>query len=173
MPSRPSSASAEQDAEVLLDALEAAVPSLATRAADIAAGVFPEAVGWDELERRRFEHQAAERLEAIVRLTRQGESVRGAELDDLVEAGESAAAAGAPLPQLLLTLRVSRDLIIQAAVRAAGERGDGWSPALAIVLTKVLPVSDRLTDAVARGYWGHVLDQAPQGSADGVAHRRG
>lgn len=163
MCSRPNPTSVARDAELLLDALEEAVPSLATRAADIAAGVFPEAVGWDELERRRFEHQAADRLEAIVRLTRRDESVRGAELDDLVAAGAAAAEAGAPLPHLLLTLRVSRDLIVQAAVKATGDRGDGWSPALAVVLTKVLPVSDRLTDAIAQGYWGRTNARTPDG----------
>ena len=148
----------ERGAEALLDAVEGAIPSLATRAGDIAATVFPEAAAWDELERRRLEHDAADRLAAILRCTRLDDAVLGPDLDDLVAAGAAAAAAGAPLPPLILPMRVSRDLVVQAAVQLAGERGDGWSPALAVLLTKVLPVSDRLTDAVARGYWRQFVD---------------
>lgn len=148
----------ERGSDALLDAVEGAIPALAARAGDIAATVFPEAASWDELERRRLEHQAADRLTAILRLTRLGSAVRDPALDDLAAAGAAAAAAGAPLPPLLLPMRVSRDLLVQAAVQAAGELGDGWSPALAVLLTRVLPVSDRLTDAVARGYWREVVD---------------
>ena len=158
MPNSPADApEAETLAEQLLDALEAAIPAMASRATNIASAFFAEATEWDDLERRRFEHQAAERIEAILTVTRSSDAARDVVLVGLVEAGGGAAAAGAPLPQLLLALRVSRDLIVQTAVRAAGARGPDWSPALAIVLTKVLPVSDRLTDAVARGYWLEVV----------------
>jgi hypothetical protein len=157
----------ELEAEAILDSLEDAVPSLAARALHIAEGVFPEAATWDDLERRRFEHQAGDRLAAILRMARSGDAVGAPELAELVEAGAVAAGAGAPLPHLLLALRVSRDLIVQAAVRLAGERRDGGAPALAVVLTKVLPVSDRLTDAVARGYWLAVVAPGGPGGAAG------
>ena len=147
-----------RDAERILDALEDAIPTMATRAADIAAGVFSEAAAWDDLERRRFERQAAQRLEAIVSVTRRDDLTDDAVYDDLVDAGGAAASAGAPLPQLLLSLRVSRDLIVQTAVQVAEEEEiPERNRALAVVLTRVLPVFDRLTDSVAWGYWSAVV----------------
>lgn len=145
---------AAQDAERILDAIEAAIPSMASRAADIAAGVFPEAADWDDLERRRFERQTAERFEAIMSVTRRNDLAGGDGIyDELADAGGAAAAAGAPLPPLLLTLRMSRDLMVQTAVQTVDEREPQCNRALAVVLTQVLPIFDRLTDSVTRGYW--------------------
>ena len=148
---------AAQDAERILDAIEAAIPSMASRAADIAAGVFPEAADWDDLERRRFERQAAERFEAIMSVTRRNDLAVDGIYDELADAGGAAAEAGAPLPQLLLALRMSRDLMVQTAVQTVDERGS--LSALAVVLTQVLPVFDRLTDAVTSGYWSTKLTE--------------
>jgi PAS domain S-box-containing protein len=58
---------------------------------------------------------------------------------------------------VLLVLRISRDLVVQTAVEVAEERGRHWGLALSLLLTRVLPALDRLTDAVARGYWAAVL----------------
>lgn len=143
---------ADEEAEALLDALEASVGDMADRAADIMTATFPEAAGWTDQERRRFVRQARLRFEAIVTVTR-AESTDEELLEDLADAGGAAAFAGAPLPQVLLTLRISRDLLVQSAVAAAAELGQQRSVALAVVLTRVLPVLDRLTDTVARGYW--------------------
>lgn len=152
-------------AEEILDSLEASVPEMARRAGDIVATVFPEAAGWDDLERRRFERQAAERFEAILSVTRTRSDVDDELFDGLADAGGAAAFAGAPLPQVLLTLRISRDLMVQTAVTAAEERGTQWALALAVVLTRVLPVLDRLTDTVARGYWSAVLTREQESYA--------
>lgn len=146
---------ADEDAEAILDLLERSIDDMARRAADIVAGVFPEAAGWRSDERARFERQARARFEAIVAVTR-SESTDDELLEDLADAGGAAAFAGAPLPQVLLTLRISRDLLVQSAVAAAEELGQLRSIALAVVLTRVLPVLDRLTDTVARGYWSAV-----------------
>jgi PAS domain S-box-containing protein len=146
---------ADEEAEALLDALEASVGDMADRAADIMAATFPEAADWTEQQRRRFVRQARLRFEAIVTVTR-AETTDEELLEDLADAGGAAAFAGAPLPQVLLTLRVSRDLLVQSAVAAAAELGQQRSVALAVVLTRVLPVLDRLTDTVARGYWSAV-----------------
>ena len=143
---------ADEEAEALLDALEASVGDMADRAADIMAATFPEAAGWTGQQRRRFVRQARLRFEAIVTVTR-AETTDEELLEDLADAGGAAAFAGAPLPQVLLTLRISRDLLVQSAVAAAAELGQQRSVALAVVLTRVLPVLDRLTDTVARGYW--------------------
>ena len=146
---------ADDQAEAILDALQGSVGDMAERAADIVEATFPEAAHWSELQRRQFMRQARARFEAIVVLTRAG-SADDELLEDLAEAGRAAAFAGAPLPQVLLTLRASRDLLVQAAVAAAEELGQQRSVALAVVLTRVLPVLDRLTDTVARGYWAAV-----------------
>jgi PAS domain S-box-containing protein len=146
---------ADEQTEALLDALERTVGDMAERTADIAAATFPEAAAWTDPQRQRFVRQARARFEAIVALTRAG-SADDELLEDLADAGGAAAFAGAPLPQVLLTLRVSRDLLVQSAVAAAHELGQQRSLALAVVLTRVLPVLDRLTDTVARGYWAAV-----------------
>lgn len=154
----------ESGAEEILDALEHSIADMARRAADIVATVFPEAAHWSTTERGRFEEQARSRFEAIVAVTRNG----GGDDDlfeDLADAGGAAAFAGAPLPQVLLTLRISRDLMVQTAVTAAEERGTQWGLALAVVLTRVLPVLDRLTDTVARGWWSAVLTREQEAFA--------
>ena len=146
---------ATDEAEAILDALERSVDDMARRAADIVAGVFPEAARWRDDQRARFVQQARARFEAIVAVTR-SDTTDDDLLEDLADAGGAAAFAGAPLPQVLLTLRISRDLLVQTAVTAAEELGQHRSLALAVVLTRVLPVLDRLTDTVARGYWAAV-----------------
>src|SRR5438270_859316 len=75
----------------------------------------------------------------------------------LEEVGATAASTGSPLPQLLVVLRISRDLVVQAAVEVAEERGRHWGLALSLLLTRILPAMDRLIDAVARGYWQTVV----------------
>ena len=146
---------ADDQAETILDALERSVGDMAERAADIVAATFPEAAAWRDRQRSTFVRQARARFEAIVALTRAGATEEDL-LEDLADAGGAAAVAGAPLPQVLLTFRISRDLLVQCAVAAADELGQQRSVALAVVLTRVLPVLDRLTDTVARGYWAAV-----------------
>lgn len=155
---------ADEDAEAILDALERSVDGMARRAADIVAGVFPAAADWRDDQRARFELQARARFEAIVAVTR-ADTTDDELLEDLADAGGAAAFAGASLPQILLTLRISRDLLVQTAVTAADELGQQRSLALAVVLTRVLPVLDRLTDTVARGYWSAVLTREQEAFA--------
>ncbi len=155
---------ADSGADDILDALEAGVEDMARRTADIVGGVFPEAAAWTPRQRSHFEGQARARFEAILAVTR-ADSSDDDLLSDLAEAGGAAAFAGAPLPQVLMTLRISRDLLVQAAVSAAEELGRKWGLALAVVLTRVLPVLDRLTDTVARGWWSVVLTREQEAYA--------
>jgi PAS domain S-box-containing protein len=152
-------------AEEILDDLAQSIPEMARRAADIVAGAFPEAAAWTAVERRRFEAQAAGRFDAILSITRSEAAADDELFEGLSDAGGAAAFAGAPLPQMLLTLRISRDLMVQTAVSAAEERGTRWGLALAVVLTRVLPVLDRLTDSVARGYWSAVVTREQEAFA--------
>jgi PAS domain S-box-containing protein len=143
------------DPQALLDALDGRAEEMARRAFDIFQQAFPEAAGWTLAERHQFVEQARRRFEAILAITEHGED------DELVselhDVGATAAWAGSSLPQLLLVLRISRDLVVQTAVEVAEERGRHWGLALSLVLTRVLPAMDRLIDAIAQGYWAAML----------------
>jgi PAS domain S-box-containing protein len=152
-PTEPPSA----DPADLLEALDGRSADMARRAFEIFSTAFPETAGWDDAARARFVEQAKNRFEAILAITSQGVEVDEALVDDLQAVGASAAWSGSPLPQLLVVLRISRDLVVQTAVELAEERGRHWSMALSLLLTRVLPAMDRLTDALAQGYWSATL----------------
>lgn len=155
-------------AEEILDLLEASIDDLSRRAADVLSSTFSETANWTEEDRDGFREQTADRFRAILTVVRAG----GNEADLLAELrriGASAAEAGAVLPHLLATLRVSRDLLVQGSVVAAEETGRPWTLALAVVLTRVLPLLDRLADSLGAGYW-HALLQREQEATARYAH---
>src|SRR5947199_387801 len=86
-------------------------------------------------------------------------------IDELATVGADAASSQTPLPEVLLVLRISRDLVVQTAVEVAEERGRHWGLALSLLLTRVLPALDRLTDAIARGYWTAVMERQEESRA--------
>lgn len=145
------------DPQSLIDALDGRADEMARRAYEIFAGAFPEARAWSLSERASFIEQASARFEAILAVTGQGAEADETLVVDLQDVGAAAAWAGSPLPQLLVMLRISRDLVVQSAVELAEEGGRHWGLALSLLLTRVLPAMDRLTDALAKGYWGAVL----------------
>jgi PAS domain S-box-containing protein len=145
------------DTKELLDVLASRSDEMALRAYDIFAAAVPETALWTVEERHRFIDQSRKRFEAILAVTGQGAHVDEALVADLKEVGASAAWAGSPLPQLLVVLRISRDLVVQSAVTIAEEGGRRWGLALSLLLTRVLPAMDRLTDALAQGYWSAVV----------------
>lgn len=153
------------DPQALLDALDGKSEEMARRAFDIFGTVFPEAASWTLNEQARFIEQAQARFEAILAVTGQGAEVDEALVGDLQEVGASAAWAGSPLPQLLVVLRISRDLVVQTAVELAEERGRHWGMALSLLLTRVLPAMDRLTDSLAQGYWAAILRREEEARA--------
>src|SRR5436309_9775401 len=153
------------DPQDLLDALDGKSDDMARRAFDIFATVFPEANGWTISEQAKFIEQAKGRFEAILAVTGQGAEVDEALVGDLQDVGAGAAWAGSPLPQLLVILRISRDLVVQTAVELAEERGRHWGLALSLLLTRVLPAMDRLTDALAQGYWAAVVEEQKESRA--------
>ncbi len=145
------------DPRDLLDALDGRAGEMARRVFDIFSTVFPESRSWDITEQARFIEQARARFEAILAVTGQGAEVDEALVGDLQEVGAQAAWSQSPLPQLLVILRISRDLVVQTAVELAEEQGRHWGLALSLLLTRVLPAMDRLTDALAQGYWSAIL----------------
>lgn len=153
------------DPEALLAALDGRAEEMARRAFDIFGAVFPEAQSWSLRQQARFVEQAKGRFEAILAVTGQGAEVDDALVDDLQEVGAAAAWDGSPLPQLLVVLRISRDLVVQTAVELAEERGGHWGLALSLLLTRVLPAMDRLTDALAQGYWAAMIKRQHEARA--------
>lgn len=145
------------DPQDLLDALDGRSEEMARRAFEIFSVVFPEARAWDLNDQVRFVEQARTRFEAILAVTGAASIVDGSMLGDLEDVGAAAAWSGSPLPQLLVILRISRDLVVQTAVELADGRGRHWGLALSLLLTRVLPAMDRLTDAVVEGYWAAVI----------------
>ncbi|HUP87273.1 MAG TPA: ATP-binding protein [Acidimicrobiales bacterium] len=157
--------SGSADADDLLEALDGRAANMAQRALEIFLGVFPDAEDWDARARSRFAEQAKARFEAILAVASQGAEVDEALTEDLQEVGAAAAWSGSPLPELLLVLRISRDLVVQTAVELADERGRHWSLPLALLLTRVLPAMDRLTDSIAQGYWSAVVGREAEQKA--------
>jgi PAS domain S-box-containing protein len=153
------------DPQALLDALDGKSEEMARRAYEIFSSVFPETSGWSMKEQARFIDQAKARFEAILAVTGQGAEVDEALVGDLQDVGASAAWAGSPLPQLLVVLRISRDLVVQTAVELAEERGRHWGLALSLLLTRVLPAMDRLTDSLAQGYWAAMIGREEEARA--------
>jgi PAS domain S-box-containing protein len=147
----------DADPTELLETLEGRSTEMARRALDLFSQAMPETAIWTAEEQQRFVEQSAARFEAILAVTRAGEAVDQGLVDDLRDVGASAAWAGSPLPELLVVLRISRDLVVRTSVEIADARGRGSSQALALLLTRVLPAMDRLTDALAQGYWAAVL----------------
>jgi PAS domain S-box-containing protein len=147
----------DADPTELLEALEGRSGEMARRALDIFRRAMPETALWTADDEQRFIEQSTARFEAILAVTRAGDDVDDSLVEDLRDVGASAAWAGSPLPQLLVVLRISRDLVVQTAVEIAEARGQGSSQALALLLTRVLPALDRLTDALAQGYWSAVI----------------
>jgi PAS domain S-box-containing protein len=153
------------DPHELLEALDGRSDEMARRAFEIFSAAFPEAARWSLSDRASFIEQARGRFEAILAVTGQGAEVDEALVDDLQEVGASAAWSGSPLPQLLVVLRISRDLVVQTAVELAEERGKHWGLALSLLLTRILPAMDRLTDALAQGYWAAILSREEENRA--------
>jgi PAS domain S-box-containing protein len=153
------------DPQALLEALDLQAEEMARRSYEIFAGVFPEAGDWTDAEVERFVDQSRGRFEAILAVTGQGVEVDEALVGDLQEVGAAAAWEGSPLPQLLVILRISRDLVVQTAVELAEARGHHWGVALSLLLTRVLPAMDRLTDSLAQGYWAAVVGREEERKA--------
>jgi len=147
----------DADPTELLEALEGRSAEMARRALEIFRMAMPEASIWTADEQQRFVEQSTARFEAILAVTRAGDDVDDSLVEDLRDVGASAAWAGSPLPELLVVLRISRDLVVQTSIEIAEARGRGSSQALGLLLTRVLPAMDRLTDALAQGYWAAVL----------------
>nr|MDQ3571023.1 PAS domain-containing protein [Actinomycetota bacterium] len=151
--------------EALLAALDERSHEMAQQVFELFAEVFPEAQGWPDVDRARFVEQARGRFQAILAVSGQGAGVDEALEGELQRVGSAAAWEGATLPQLLVVLRISRDLVVQTAVQLAEELAGHWGLALSLLLTRVLPAMDGLTDSLAKGYWSAVVSRQKEARA--------
>ncbi|MEY2571437.1 MAG: hypothetical protein QOE63_1787, partial [Acidimicrobiaceae bacterium] len=131
------------DPQALLDALEGRSEDMARRALDLLVAVFPEAGRWPLSQQAHFIEDARARFEAIVAVASLGSSVDESLIEELATVGADTAESGTPLTEVLLVLRISRDLVVQTAVEVADDWGRHWGLALSLVLTRVLPALDR------------------------------
>jgi PAS domain-containing protein len=146
------------DPDAVLPLLDARADDIAQRTFDLLGAVLPEVLQFTDEQRQRFIDEAGERIRAILTVCAHGPRTDWELERDLAEIGADAALRGVPLPGVLIVLRTSRDLVVQTAVELAEERGRQWGLALSVALTRVLPAIDRLSDAVARGYWDALLE---------------
>ena len=153
------------DPQSLLDALDGRSEDMARRSLGLLTALFPEAATWSQGQQARFIDEARNRFEAILAVAAAGRDADADLVEDLAAVGAEAAGSFSSLPEVLLVLRISRDLVVQTAVEVAEERGRHWGLALSLLLTRVLPALDRLNDAVARGYWAAVLEQQEESRA--------
>jgi hypothetical protein len=143
----------------LATALRERTDEMADRALEILATAFPEVASWPAARTAHFLAQTHERFDAILAISTDAEGVDDELLEDMVVVGGAAAAGGTPLPEVLLTLRVSRDLIVQMAVEVAQGRGAEWTLPLALLLMRVLPALDRMSDAITQGWWDTTVNR--------------
>jgi PAS domain-containing protein len=147
------------DVESLISALDERLDELAARACDVFSRIVPETQKWSDAQRQTFLDQARGRFGAILAVMEHGVEVDEAIRLDLQEVGANAASTGASLPQLLIALRISRDVLLQAAMKLSEEDSDRWKPVLASFSQRMLPAVDRLTDAITMGFWNCKLER--------------
>lgn len=149
----PQTFTSDLEPKELVELLDSRAEQMACRVFKIFSTVFPEAGRWPLPKQGEFVQRTKDRFEAILAVTDLGGDVDYELYRDLRAVGQSAARSGTPLPQLLIILRLSRDLVVQNAVELAEGGGRNGGYALAMLLTRILPTMDRLTDALAQGYW--------------------
>lgn len=152
-------AAADLSPERLLDELDSERSEMAERAYEVLVAALPETGDWSETKHAEYVEQSKERFSAILAVSARGEEVDGDSLGELREVGAGAAGSGIPLPALLATLRMSRDVVVQTAMKLSTESA-GITAALSLVMTRILPATDQISDAIAQGYWGAVLTGA-------------
>lgn len=141
----------------LLDLLDQRAEQMALRVLKMFSTVFPDAEAWTLHQQGAFVRRTKERLESVLAVASLGSEVDEELFGDLRRIGAMAARAGAQLPELIVLLRMSRDLVVQNAIDLAENDGRQGGYALSMLLTRVLPAIDRLSDALAEGYWAEMF----------------
>ncbi len=144
-------ASAPVDLTVLVSLLHEQSGEMAAKVYVELCRVYEPAKGWTMEQRARFIDQTRSRFEAIFAMVIAGDDIDLA--GELGEVGAMAARSSSSLPELLATLRISRDLVVEAAVEFPAMSHQQWGDASMELVSRILPTIDGLTDAISRGYW--------------------
>lgn len=151
----PERAPVDQDMkpEELIDLLDGRAELMARRVLMLFAAMYPDAARWTDQQKWRFVQRTKSRFEAVLAVAALGGEVEESLYQDLRGIGAAAARSSTDLRQLLVLLRMSRDLVVQNAVDLADadRRHSGY--ALSLLLTRILPAMDRISDAISSGYW--------------------
>lgn len=139
--------------EVLLTLLDDRAELMARRVLMMYSAMYPEMAEWTDQKKWRFVQRTKSRFEAVLAVAALGTSVEESLSEDLKGIGASAARSATDLQELLLLLRMSRDLVVQNAIELADTGGGSGGYALSLLLTRILPAMDRIGDAIASGYW--------------------
>lgn len=139
--------------EELIELLGDRAEAMARRLLRMCVEVFPASRRWTDRQQAKFVRITKARFESVLAVAALGSRVDGSFYRELHEVGASAARSGTALPDLLMMLRMSRDLVVQNAVELAGIRDRPGGFALSLLLTRILPALDRISDALTEGYW--------------------
>lgn len=148
--------------EELVRALDGSADQLADEVFLLFTAFMPEAHSWSATRRAEFVNHAKGRLQAILAIVGLTSETDVCLREDLEAVGANAARQGSSLPHLLIVLRISRDLLLQSAMRLAEDQGGRWDEATSHFAARLLPVVDRLTDGITTGYWESLLDESEE-----------
>ena len=148
------------DFQDIIEALDEEVDEFAQLAQAMFSNAVAETKQWSESQRNEFVQQARARFGAILAVMSQGAQVDAALRRDLEDVGASAALAGASLPHLELVLRISRDLLLQRAMKIGDAAGGRLNDAVDGFIARLLPAIDNLLDAIASGFWHALIERS-------------
>ena len=140
------------DPDELIELLDERTEHMALRMLKMYSTVFPQVASWPIERQSYFVQRTKDRFEAIMAVAL-GNDFDDEFLADLHRIGANAARRGVKLPEILVLLRISRDLVVQNAIEIAGEGERHGAFALSLLLTRILPAMDQLSDTLAAGYW--------------------
>jgi hypothetical protein len=143
---------ADLDPAELIELLDERTEHMALRMLKMYSTVFPQVESWTIERQSHFVLRTKDRFEAIMAVAL-GNDFDEEFLADLRRIGANAARRGVELPEILVLLRISRDLVVQNAIEIAGDGERHGSFALSLLLTRILPAMDQLSDTLAAGYW--------------------
>lgn len=146
---------APADLTLLVGLLHEQASEMAAKAYTSLCGVYEPAKSWTIEQRARFIEQTRGRFQAIFAIVIAGDDIDLA--SELGEVGATAARSDSSLPELLATLRISRDLVVEAAIELLEMSHQQWSEAFLLLVARILPAIDSLTDAISKGYWTSLM----------------
>lgn len=155
-------ANSPDDREVFLNALDSRSDELAEKAFEVYLRRVPAAKDWTSEQRHSFLTQAKGRFGAILAVVEHGSSVDGALRRDLEKVGADAAVSNSSLSDLMLVLRISRDILLSTALQMAAERNHAWDTLVNGFASRLSNAVDSLIDSLGHGFWTEKISKTEQ-----------